>query len=67
MAERRTRGIYGEDTLVHGRHALPKGTIVEQVAGTVRAILEAVYGLDLGQIWTWAQYKVCYVDNALQL
>jgi hypothetical protein len=45
----------------------PKGTTVEQVAGTVQGVLEAVYGLDLGQIWTWAQYEVCYVDNTLQL
>jgi hypothetical protein len=45
----------------------PQGTTVEQVAGTVQGVLEAVSGLDLGQIWTWAQYKVCYVDNALQL
>jgi hypothetical protein len=45
----------------------PKGTTVEQVVGTVQGVLGAVSGLDLGQIWTWAQYKVCYVDNALQL
>jgi hypothetical protein len=50
MAERKTHGIHGEDALVHGRLALPKGTTVEQVAGIVQGVLEGVYGLDLGQI-----------------
>jgi hypothetical protein len=27
MAERRTRGVHGEDALAHGRHAHPKGAI----------------------------------------
>jgi hypothetical protein len=32
----------------------PKGTTVEQVAGTVQGVLEAVYGLELGQTRSWA-------------